>query len=50
MLATKKENISSFLVAQQVKDPLVVLGSIPGLGTSACHGHSQEKEQIIVNQ
>ena len=43
----------SSLVAQQVKDPvlsllwlrlLCCLGTIPGLGTSTCHRHSQKKK------
>ena len=45
-----KYTLGSFLVAQLVKDPVLSLqqpgqccgvGSIPGLGTSTCHRHSQ---------
>ena len=48
-----KNEIGSSLVAQQVKDPALLLqglghcygvGSIPGLGPSICHGCDQKKK------
>ena len=50
--ANRNKHFRSFLVAEQVKDMVLLLqrlgcccgmGSIPGLGTSTCHGHCPNK-------